>query len=509
MRSHSSLSRVFFSCVLFAVCTLPVAADDTAAVSPAETALTELAFPYVTQHRGQFNEKKVSYTAAVSAIDVEDSEGNPGANIVTTAYVVDSPPGSPPRPVMFVFNGGPIAPSVYLHMGAFGPKRVAFPDELSADPASAPLEDNPYSILDVCDLVYFDPAGTGFSRTLPGKPLKEYFSIEADAQQTAAFIVEWLAANDRPDSPVYIFGESYGTNRAAETAGQLSKLETPVQLGGVILFGQAVNIIEYSQRPGNIMSYVVSLPTLAALGWYHGKAVANGADLETFIAAAWDYAQGDYLDALFQGNRISPERLATVAKRLEQFTGVSSEVFINKRLRLSKEAYRRELFGAEEKIIGMSDGRYVASLEPAANGSGPGDPARLLADALATAFRQYLVAELGVPSAEQYVTASPVQGLGAWGWGGTSPFSWFQYGDAISQMFEAHPQARVLVSAGYYDTMTTYGASQYLVDQETWPRQQVILKGYAGGHMAYSIEATAKLMADDLRELIAASAATL
>jgi hypothetical protein len=188
---------------------------------------------------------------------------------------------------------------------------------------------------------------------------------------------------------------------------------------------------------------------------------------------------------------------------MEQFTGVRSEVFVSKRLRLSKEAYRRELFSAEEKIIGMSDGRYVASLEPAADGGEPGDPARLLAEALANAFRQYLVDELGVPSAEQYVTASPVQGLGAWGWGGTSPFSWFQYGDAISQMFEVHPHARVLVSAGYYDTMTTYGASQYLVDQETWPREQVSLKGYAGGHMAYSIQATAKIMADDLRAMIA------
>ncbi len=477
-------------------------------VSPHESPLTGLEFPYITRHEGVFNGRRVAYTATVAAVEVKDAEGNPGASIVSTAYVADTPASSSgdttARPVMFVFNGGPIAPSVYLHMGAFGPKRVAFADDLSIDPATAPLVDNPYSILDVCDLVYFDPAGTGFSRTLPGKNLRDYFSVEADAQQTAAFIVAWLQANDRVGSPSYIFGESYGTNRAAETAGQLSKLEPPLLLDGVVLFGQAVNIIEYSQRPSNIMSYVVSLPTLAAIGWHHGKADPQGADLETFVARAWDYAQDEYLDALFQGNTLPPEQMAEVARRLEQFTGVSADVFVEKRLRLSKEAYRRELFKAEEKIIGMSDGRYVAPL-PATGESGGGDPAGVLPAVLADTFRSYLTDGLGLPSDEQYLTASPVKGLADWAWGGNSPFSWFQYGDAVSALVQANPDAHVLVAAGYHDTMTTYGASLYLVNQETWPREQVSLKGYPGGHMAYSIAASAEALANDLRAMIADS----
>jgi carboxypeptidase C (cathepsin A) len=483
-------------------------ADGAAEVSPNETPLSGLAFPYVTHHQGDFNGRSTAYTATIAAIEVRDADGGPGASIVSTAYVADLPTGSSARPVMFVFNGGPIAPSVYLHMGAFGPKRVAFADDLSADPESAALIENPYSILDVCDLVYFDPAGTGFSRALADKPLNEYFSVEADAQQTAAFIVAWLEENDRTGSPTYIFGESYGTNRAAETAGQLSKLDPPTLLDGVILFGQAVNIIEYSQRPSNIISYVVSLPTLAALGWYHGKAVTHGADLEAFVAEAWEYAQDDYLNALFQGNQLPARQMASVANRLEEFTGISADVFVDKRLRLSKEAYRGELFKADEKIIGMSDGRYVAPLKPAGDdgGEGPGDPARMIATALIDAFHRYLTTDLGVPSAEQYVTGSPVKGLGGWAWGGTSPFSWYQYGDAVSLLLQANPQAKVLVSAGYYDTMTTWGASQYLVNQETWPKEQVSLKGYPGGHMAYSLDASARAMAEDLRQLIGAAA---
>ena len=489
-------------------------ADGTAAASKpslSETPITGLTFPYVTHHQGEFNGKRISYTATVGVVGVNDAEGNPAASIVSTSYVADVPAGSPEsssnRPVMFVFNGGPISPSVYLHMGAFGPRRVAFDDDLTADPGSAQLVDNPYSILDVCDLVYFDPAGTGFSRTLPGKPLRDYFSVQADAQQTAAFIVRWLEANDRLGSPVYIFGESYGTNRAAETAGQLSKLEPPLLLDGVVLFGQAINIIEYSQRPSNIMSYVVSLPTLAAIGWHHGKASPQGADLETFVAQAWNYAQDEYLDALFQGNTIPADQLLAVAERLEQFTGVSADVFVEKRLRLSKEAYRRELFKAEGKIIGMSDGRYVALLQDTGeNGGGQPDPAGGLPRVLVDTFRSYLTNELGVPSAEQYVTASPVKGLGDWTWGGNSPFSWYQYGDAVGLLLRANPDARVLVSAGYHDTMTTYGASVYLVNQETWPREQVTLKGYPGGHMAYSTATSAEAMANDLRALIAVPA---
>lgn len=470
-----------------------------------ETPLTGLDFPYVTHHQGTFNGKRVAYTATVGAIDVKDADGKPGARIVSTSYVTDRPAGAAPRPVMFVFNGGPIAPSVYLHMGAFGPKRVAFADDLTADPKTAPLIDNPYSILDVTDLVYFDPAGTGFSRTLPGKPLQDYFSIAADGQETAAFIAGWLRAHER-QGKVYIFGESYGTNRAVETAKQLAQLQPPVLAAGVVLFGQAVNIIEYAQRPDNIISYVVSLPTLAALGWYHGKAQTGGTGLDQFVEEAWNYARTDYLDALFRGNRLPPAELARVAGRLQQFTGLPAQVFIDKRLRVSKEEYRVELFKDENKIIGRSDGRYVTALkaEVESDGKPPPDPAGKVAEALAKAFAGYLVTDLGVSSAEQYVTASPVKSLAEWGWGGNSPFARFAYGDALSVLLQKNPAARVLVAVGLYDTMTTVGASRYLVEQETWPREQVSLKVYPGGHMAYSIEASAKAMAADLRGLIAA-----
>jgi len=458
--------------------------------------------PVTTRHSGLFNGQHVEYEAVVSAVDVNDAEGRPGARIVSFAYLADNAPDPSRRPVMFVFNGGPIAPSVYLHMGAFGPKRVVFPADLSAEVSSAPTLDNPDSILDVCDLVYFDPAGTGFSRVADGVAEDSYFSVDADAQQTAAFIAGWLEQNGRLESPTYIFGESYGTNRAAVTAGQLAALDPPVLLDGVVLFGQAVNIIEYAQRPQNIISYAVSLPTLAAIGWYHGKADRAGLDLDAFIAAAADYAQDEYLEVLYKGNSASPEEVAAVAGRLEQITGLRAGYFVEKNLRVSKEEYRVELFRDEGLLIGRSDGRYVAAMTGEET---PPDPAASIAEALKNAFAVYLAGELGISDAGQYITTSPVAGLNDWGWGGTTPFSRFAYGESISSLYEKYPAARVLVGTGIFDTMTTIGAADYLVRQEDWPRDRVMLETYYGGHMAYSDESSNKKLARDLRALIQAS----
>jgi carboxypeptidase C (cathepsin A) len=358
--------------------------------------------------------------------------------------------------------------------------------------------------LDAADLVFFDPAGTGFSRTLGDTALEDYFSVSADAQQTAAFIAAWLEKNGRTASPTYILGESYGTNRAVEVARHLAEMEDPILLEGVVLFGQAVNIIEYAQRPHNIISYVVSLPTLAAIAWHHGKAETDGLDLESFINQAWSFARSSYLDALFLGNRLSEDGTREVAEQLQAFTGLSADYYIENRLRVSKEDYRVALFRDEEKIIGRADGRYVGpvKVEGAEEGAPPPDPSGTLPARLVEAFNSYLVEDLGAPSAEQYLTGSPVQGLNGWEWGGQTPFARFDYGDGMDILFGKNPEARVQIWAGVFDTMTTIGASWYLADQETWPRERVEVKAYNGGHMAYSIEDTTRQMAQDLRAFV-------
>ena len=456
--------------------------------------------PVVTQHEGMFNGERVAYTATVSELAVPDASGAPGAAIVSTAYVAADPGDPRERPVLFVFNGGPISPSAYLHMGMLGPKRVTIPDDLSAGPEEFRVVDNPYTVLDVADLVFFDPAGTGFSRAVEGKPLEEYFSVVADGQQTAAFVTEWLRANGRGESPAWLFGESYGTMRAAEAARQLAEADR--SLAGIVLFGQALNIVEFAQRPDNIISYAVSLPTLTALGLYHGKVDDNGRSLDELLDESARYARSVYLEALYRGRELPESERAEVAARLEQLSGIPAAFYLANDLRITKERYRTELLEKQDLILGRSDGRYAAPVTEEGNAF---DPSGIVAAAYLQAFAAHLREFLEVRWDDEYITRSPVGGLEDWDWGATSPFSDWPYMELVAAAMEKNPQFRVLVANGIHDTSTTIGAAAYAVRQSAWPEERTRLEFYYGGHMAYSVEDTLAEMTADLRELLEAA----
>lgn len=496
----SSSFRAWLALLMAAA--LPTIACGAAAAADPAAAAIEVRAPVVTRHAGVFNGRRVAYTAVVSELVVPDAAGAPGARIVSTAYVAAHAGAPAGRPVLFVFNGGPISPSAYLHMGMLGPKRVAVPDDLSADPATFALVDNPYTVLDVADLVFFDPAGTGFSRAAEGKQLADYFSVVADGQQTAAFVTGWLHANGRADSPAWLFGESYGTLRAAAAARQLA--EAGRSLAGVMLFGQALNIVEFAQRPGNIISYVVSLPTLTALGAYHGKVDPNGRTLDALLDESARYARTAYLEALFQGNALPAAARARVARRLEELSGIPADFYLAHDLRITKERYRTELLQDENLILGRNDGRYAAPVTEDGNAF---DPSRVVADAYLRAFGEHRREFLGVTWEDEYVAKSPVTGLEEWQWGATSPFSDWPYMQLIATAMEKNPDFRVLVANGIHDTSTTLGAAEYAVHQSGWPAERTFLEFYPGGHMAYSIEESLEQMTDDIRELLTAAGA--
>jgi carboxypeptidase C (cathepsin A) len=466
----------------------------TAVMEPAQPALPA---PIVTHRVGVFNGHRVAYDATVAATDVQDAAGRPGARLVSFAYTATGRKvDRSRRPVLFLFNGGPIVPSMYLHMGSVGPKRVAFPDDIAADPSTFRLIDNPHSLLDVADLVFIDPASTGFSRVAAGKKAEDYFSVTADGQQVAAFIAAWLRQNGRLASPKFVLGESYGTNRAAEVGRQLATLPEPILLDGEVLLGQAVNIIEYSQRAGNILSYVVSLPTLAAIAWHHDKIDRAGMTVEQFIATARDFARDEYLPALYLGNRLPAQRREQVARGLERLSGIPAAYYIEHALRITKEQYRVELLKDRGLLLGRNDARYTA---PITDKRGAPDPSDVLPKALQANFAAYLRDELGVTWTEPYLTDSPARGLESWSWGATTPFSDWPYMKSVSEVMERNPRFRVLLGTGYYDTQTTIGAAEYAAAQSGWPSERVWIREYPGGHMAYSIEATAARMAVDLR----------
>ncbi len=451
-----------------------------------------------THLQGIFNGQTVDYTAVVEETTITDGDEGPAARIITISYLRDSVGDASLRPVIFIFNGGPIVPSLYLHMAAFGPKRVAFPEDLDADPATFQLVDNSYTVLDAADLVFFDPAGTGFSRVSEGTSPDAYFSVEADARQLTQFVEAWSRSHSRLDSPKYLFGESYGTLRAAVAAEQLTHLDPPVRLDGVFLMGQALNIVETSSRPGNIIGYVVSLPTLAALGWYHSRVDRGDRTFEQFLEEVRLFARTEYLTALFQGNTLPPTKRDRIAHRLAGFTGLPVELYIKNNLRIRKIPFRSALLKDKNEVLGYYDGRYKAAAVK--KGDTP-DASRQINSAVQSAFKKYAQDYLGLDLTD-YKMESPVKGLEGWTWGGTTPFSDWPYMESIRKAMDKNPNLRVVVGAGYHDLTTTIGASEYAIAQSGWPRDRVRMAHYEGGHMAYSVEKSLKEIMDDVRALL-------
>lgn len=481
-----------------------------AALAPAATTSAQpaqAAPAAVTRHTGVFNGVKVAYQASVESVPVAAAAGGPAANIVATTYAADADAAQRARrPVIFIFNGGPISPSVYLHMLALGPRRLAVPDDLNADPAAFAVIDNQYCPLDVADLVFYDPAGTGYSRVQKGTKPEQYFSVDADARQMTEFIEAWSRKHGRTESPKYLFGESYGTLRAAVVAQQLGELKQPLRLDGVFLMGQALNIVETSQRPGNITTYPVSLPTLAALGWYHGRVDHQGRSFEQFLDEVRLFARTEYLAALFKGDALEPAEEQRLAGRLQELTGLAAEQFLKKHLRVSKNQFRALLLADQGLVLGANDGRYVAKADP--SGRLPDASGRVYPSVF-KAFNQYTRGFLGVSADYSYLVASPTEGYApGWSYGGAdSPFSDWPFMASINKAMVAYPHLRILVGTAYHDTLTTTGAAEYAVAQSGWPRERVSIHYYQGGHMSYTIEASLKKMTQDMRSFIAAGGA--
>jgi len=493
---------LFFSA--FACARMPAVSQDTAAERSApeqeESKLTggPPQLPRITKHQGTFNGRTVAYSTVIEETVVTDGEQGPSARIVSISYIGDESENSTDRPVIFLFNGGPIVPSIYLHIGAFGPMRVAFPSDLEADPETFPLVDNEYTVLDIADLVFFDPAGTGFSRVADRTPPDAYFSVEADARQLTQFVQAWSRKHGRLASPKYLFGESYGTLRAAAAAQQICKLDPPVRLDGVFLMGQALNIVETSSRPGNMTSYVISLPTLAALGWYHGRVEKRDKTFEQFLDEVRQFARTEYLTALFQGNDLPPDEKDRLAVRLAEFTGLPVELYKKNDLKMHKVRFRSELLKDKNEVLGYYDGRYTA--EAVKDGRTP-DASRHVSSAIRNGFNTYAEKYLHV-DLNDYVTSSPVKGLEGWKWGGTTPFSDWPYMESIREAMTLNPNLNIVVAAGYYDLTTTMGMMEYAVAHSGWPKDRVRVAYYEGGHMAYSIEESLKQMMEDVRALI-------
>ena len=299
----------------------PALAQDKPDDKPAKV---ETVVPQVrtTQHSGVFGGQKIRYSATIGETILSGTDGTQKAAIVTTAYVKE--PRDPSRPVTFLFNGGPGSGSVWLQMGAFGPKRVAIPSDARDDGAPPyPLLDNPDSLLDVTDIVFIDPPGTGFSYLIGKTDPKEFYGVTADAKAVAQVIRRWLNDNGRWASPKFLGGESYGTTRSAAVVNELEgSTFNDVGLNGILLISTVLDFAAGADTPGNELSYITNLPSMAATALYHGKATASST--EQFVEEARQFALGPYAAALLKGQRLAPEERTRIRSELSRFRAPAS-----------------------------------------------------------------------------------------------------------------------------------------------------------------------------------------
>lgn len=439
----------------------------------------------------------VPYDATVGSLRVRDDGVDAKADIFYVAYVRRD--AGERRPVTFSFNGGPGSSSVWLHMGAFGPRRVVLPDEPRRPAPPFELVDNPHSILDVTDLVFVDPVTTGYSRAVEGEDDAQFHGVEEDVRWVAEFIRLWTTRNERWDSPKFLAGESYGTTRAAALADHLESRHGWYP-SGVILVSSILAFQTARFDPGNDLPYPLFLPTYTATAWFHGKLEPTlQADLRRTLDEVEEFALGDYTTALAQGDRLDGATRASVETRLARYTGLSREYVRSTNLRPVIHRFTKELRRAERTTVGRLDSRYTGRDSDAAGEHYDYDPSYAAIRGVYTAsLNHYLRAELGYEYDVPYEILSGRVRPWNWSRGGNS------YVDVAHQLASAmsrNPHLQVYVANGYYDLATPYFATEYtFAHMGLAPelRDNVRMAYFEAGHMMYVHEPSLAALGADL-----------
>jgi carboxypeptidase C (cathepsin A) len=463
---------------------------------------------FVTRHSGRYGTEAVAYTASASEIHLRDDKGEPKAAIFTFAYVKDGVKDAATRPVTFVWNGGPGSSSIWLHMGAIGPRRVVVPSDAQDDgPPPYQFEDNAASPLDATDLVFVDPVGTGWSRALGKHESKEFWGLHEDADSVTELIRAWVTENRRWASPKYLLGESFGTTRAAAVAGRMEG-EAAMSLNGVILVSQALDYQGSTPEHDNLISYVTYLPTMAATAWYHGKVADRPADLRAFLTEARAFAVDEYAPALFKGNGLDPAARARLRARLARFTGLSETYLEQAELRPLAGRFLKELLRGEGKTVGRLDGRYLGEDVDRVAEQPDGDPGSAgISSAYAAGLNVYVAEALGVKMDRPYaVSGGPELGRN-WKWRPTpegSPWepSYVNTSRDLSRALRKNRGLRVMVASGYYDFATPFFDAEYTFASRGFLKERLTFTYYEAGHMMYLHHPSLAQFAADVRTFI-------
>ncbi|HJV91268.1 MAG TPA: hypothetical protein VJ623_13250 [Holophagaceae bacterium] len=474
---------------------------------PAETAKPPeaKAEKSVTKHSARIGGQALAYTATVGTFILRDAKGDPWARMGYTAYVKD---GAEPsgRPITFAFNGGPGSASIWLHLGALGPRRVVTVNAEATPPAPYKLVDNEESLLDVSDLVMIDPVGTGYSSAIDKNRTHEFWAVDPDIESIARFIAQFTADAGRWNSPKFLLGESYGTTRGAGIADYLHA-NLGLDLNGVILVSVAMDLGSIFTWPGNERPYPFFLPTYTAVAAYHHALPSEPRDLPALLQEARDFALGPYTTALLKGDALPDAELDALAKRMRDFTGLSVDYLRTARLRVDPGAFRQELLRYRGLTVGRIDARFTGpNQKPLAEGA-PWDPhGDAVTPAFTAAFMDYVQRELKFGEGKDYQVRA--NAIASWDFshkvGGVTQRMVDTTPD-LSHALLTNPHLRVLVLSGLTDLATPFAATEYTMAHLNLPpafRSHVVQKTFEAGHMMYLHEPELKQMKRELAAFI-------